>query len=176
MKYFKKKTEKLLVLKYPEIRSYVSTIPWSYKKKIVNRPVLYTRHYGSSLRVNDLLGFSAYNVHTPSLYQHYTQLTNTIPFCPYAKKHKKSFGKIVCTHSFGGIVHRFWQIGIGLGKYLYGKGVFCAENHRMCVQTTVPSPLWFVVSHKTHLYPFLTLTYYSPTRSLIPFDAQNTKT
>ena len=46
MKYFKKKTEKLLVLKYPEIRSYVSTIPWSYKKKIVNRPVLYTRHYG----------------------------------------------------------------------------------------------------------------------------------
>ena len=42
MKYFKKKTEKTLVLKYPEIRSYVSTIPWSYKKKIVNRPVLYT--------------------------------------------------------------------------------------------------------------------------------------
>ena len=37
---------KTLVLKYPEIRSYVSTIPWSYKKKIVNRPVLYTRHYG----------------------------------------------------------------------------------------------------------------------------------
>ena len=46
MKYFKKKTEKTLVLKYPEIRSYVSTIPWSYKKNIVNRPVLYTRHYG----------------------------------------------------------------------------------------------------------------------------------
>ena len=37
MKYFKKKTEKTLVLKYPEIRSYVSTIPWSNKKKIVNR-------------------------------------------------------------------------------------------------------------------------------------------
>ena len=46
MKYFKKKTEKTLFLKYPEIRSYVSTIPLSYKKKIVNRPVLYTRHYG----------------------------------------------------------------------------------------------------------------------------------
>ena len=33
MKYFKKKTEKNLVLKYPEIRFNVSTIPWSYKKK-----------------------------------------------------------------------------------------------------------------------------------------------
>ena len=47
MKYFKKKNEKTLVLKYPQIRSYVSTIPWSTKKKIVsNKPVLYTRHYG----------------------------------------------------------------------------------------------------------------------------------
>ena len=42
MKYLKKKNEtKNLFLKYPEIWSYVSTIPWSYKKKIVNRPVLY---------------------------------------------------------------------------------------------------------------------------------------
>ena len=56
MKYFKKKTEKTLALKYPKIGSYVSTIPWSYKKKIVNRPVLYTRHYGtliSIIRGND---------------------------------------------------------------------------------------------------------------------------
>ena len=30
MKYFKKKTEKTLLLKYPEIRSYVSTIQCSY--------------------------------------------------------------------------------------------------------------------------------------------------
>ena len=46
MKYYKKKNKvKNLVLKYPEIRSNVSTIPWCYKKKIVNRPILYTRHY-----------------------------------------------------------------------------------------------------------------------------------
>ena len=44
----KKKTENL-VLKYPKIRSYVSTIRWSYKKKIVNRAILYTRHYGICL-------------------------------------------------------------------------------------------------------------------------------
>ena len=58
MKYFKKKTEKTLVLKYPEIRSYVSTIPWSYKKKILNRPVLYTSHYGNNktcLKINESL-------------------------------------------------------------------------------------------------------------------------
>ena len=44
-----KKTRKNLVKKYPEIRSYVSKIPWSYKKNIVNRPVLYTRHFGTLL-------------------------------------------------------------------------------------------------------------------------------
>ena len=54
MKYFKKKTEKTLVLKYAEFRSYVSTIPWSYKKKIVNRPALYTRHYGTIIHTFDI--------------------------------------------------------------------------------------------------------------------------
>ena len=61
MKNFKKKTEKNLVLKYSEIRYNVSTIPWSYKKKIVNYQARY-----NTLQLNLLnsIDTHAYITHT----------------------------------------------------------------------------------------------------------------